>query len=46
MTNPNGDKPGNERFLEALVEELRTMSDTDALAGENAEKLCRLASAF
>lgn len=42
MTNPNGDKPGNERFLDALVEELRTMSDTDALAGENAEELVSL----
>ena len=30
MTNPAGDKPRNEQFLDALVEELRTMSDTDA----------------
>jgi hypothetical protein len=42
MTNPNGDKPGSERFLDALVEELRTMSDTDALEGENAEELVQL----
>lgn len=42
MTNPNGDKPRNERFLEALVEELRTMSDTHALEGENAEELVKL----
>ena len=42
MTNPNGDKPGNEKFLDALVEELRTMSDTDALEGENAEELVKL----
>lgn len=42
MTDPNGDKPRNERFLDALVEELRTMSDTDALEGENAEELVKL----
>jgi hypothetical protein len=42
MTNPHGDKPKNERFLDALVEELRTMSDTDALEGENAEELVKL----
>jgi hypothetical protein len=42
MTDPNGDKPGNERFLDALAEELRTMSDTDALEGENAEDLVKL----
>jgi hypothetical protein len=42
MTIPNGDKPRNERFLDALVEELRTMSDTDALEGENAEELFKL----
>jgi hypothetical protein len=42
MTKPTGDKPRNERFLDALVEELRTMSDTDALAGENAEELVKL----
>jgi len=42
MTNPNGDKPRDERFLDALVEELRTMSDTDALEGENAEELVKL----
>lgn len=38
----NGDKPRNERFLDALAEELRTMSDTDALEGENAEELVKL----
>jgi hypothetical protein len=32
----------NERFLDALVEELQTMSDTDALEGENAESLVKL----
>ncbi len=37
-----GDKPRNERFLDALVEELRTMSDTDALEGENPEELVKL----
>jgi hypothetical protein len=42
MTHSNGDKPRNERFLDALVEELRTMSDTDALEGENAEGLVKL----
>lgn len=42
MTNPNGDEARNERFLDALVEELRTMSDTDALEGENAEDLVKL----
>jgi hypothetical protein len=42
MTNSNGDKPRNERFLDALAEELRTMSDTDALEGENAEELVKL----
>jgi hypothetical protein len=42
MTNSNGDKPRNERFLDALVEELRSMSDTDALEGENAEELVKL----
>ncbi len=42
MTNPNGNKPGKERFLDALVEELRTMSDTEALEGENAEDLVKL----
>jgi hypothetical protein len=42
MTTPNGDKPRNERFLDALVEELRTMSDTEALEGENAEELVKL----
>lgn len=42
MTNPHGDKPRNERFLDALIEELRTMSDTDALEGENAEELVKL----
>lgn len=34
--------PRNERFLDALVEELQTMSDTDALEGENAESLVKL----
>jgi hypothetical protein len=42
MTNSNGDKSRNERFLDALTEELRTMSDTDALEGENAEDLVQL----
>jgi hypothetical protein len=42
MTHSNGDKPRNERFLDALVEELRMMSDTDALEGENAEGLVKL----
>ncbi len=42
MTNPNGDKPRNERLLDALVDELKTMSDTDALAGESAEDLVKL----
>jgi hypothetical protein len=42
MTHPNGDKPRNERFLDALVDELQTMSDTDALEGENAEELVKL----
>jgi hypothetical protein len=42
MTHRNGDKPRNDRFLDALVEELRTMSDTDALEGENAEGLVNL----
>ena len=42
MSNPNGDKPGNEKFLNGLVEELQTMSDTDALEGENAEALVKL----
>lgn len=37
-----GDKPRNDRFLEALAEELRTMSDTDALEGENPEELVKL----
>jgi len=32
----------NERFLGALVEELQSMSDTDALEGENAEALVKL----
>jgi len=39
---PNKDKSKNERFLDALVEELQTMSDTDALEGENAEELVKL----
>jgi hypothetical protein len=38
----NADKPRSERFLDALAEELRTMSDTDALEGENAEELVKL----
>lgn len=42
MANSNGDKPRSERFLDALAEELRTMSDTDALEGENAEELVKL----
>ncbi|MBK9132436.1 MAG: hypothetical protein IPM20_12470 [Gammaproteobacteria bacterium] len=42
MTNPNGDKTRNDQFLDALVEELRTMSDTDVLEGENAEELVKL----
>lgn len=42
MTNANGDKPRNERFLDALVEELRSMNDTDALEGENAEELVKV----
>jgi len=42
MSHSNGDKPRNERFLDALVEELQTMSDTDALEGENAESLVKL----
>jgi hypothetical protein len=42
MTHSNGDKPRNEQFLDALVEELRTMSDTEALEGENAESLVKL----
>jgi len=36
----------NERFLDALVEELQTMSDTDALEGENAESLVKLGYAL
>lgn len=42
MTHSNGDKPRDERFLDALAEELRTMSDTEALEGENAEELVKL----
>ena len=42
MTIFNGDKPRNEQFLDALVEELRRMSDTEALEGENAEELVKL----
>jgi hypothetical protein len=42
MTNSNGDKSRNERFLDALVEELRTMSDSDLLQGESAEELVKL----
>jgi hypothetical protein len=42
MTNPHGDKPRNQRFLDALVQELQTMSDTDALEGEGAEDLVKL----
>jgi hypothetical protein len=42
MTHPNGDKPQDERFLDGLVEELRAMSDTEALEGENAEDLVKL----
>lgn len=42
MSHPNGDKPRDERFLDALVEELRRMSDTEALEGEDAERLVKL----
>src|SRR5688572_10550303 len=42
MTNPNGDKPKSERLLDGLVEELRSMSDTDALEGENSDELVKL----
>lgn len=42
MTNPNGDKSRDERFLDALVEELQAMSDTEALEGEEAEQLVKL----
>lgn len=42
MSSPNGNKPRNEVFLDALVAELASMSDTDALEGENAEELSRL----
>jgi hypothetical protein len=37
-----GDKTRNDRFLDALVEELRAMSDTDALEGEKPEELVKL----
>jgi len=42
MSHPNGDKPRDEQFLDALAEELRTMSDTEALEGENPEELVKL----
>ncbi len=42
MTISNEDKLKNERFLEALAQELQIMSDTDALEGENAEDLVKL----
>lgn len=42
MTHRNGDDQRNERFLDALVEELQAMSDTDALDGESAENLVNL----
>jgi hypothetical protein len=42
VTHPNGDDQKDERLLNALVEELQAMSDTDALDGENAEDLVRL----
>lgn len=35
-----------ERFLDALSEELQTLSDTDALEGENAESLVKLGHAL
>lgn len=41
MSNINGDKPENERFLDALVEELRSMNDTEALEGEDPEELLK-----
>ncbi len=41
MSNTSGDKPENERFLDALVEELRSMNDTEALEGEDPEELLR-----
>jgi hypothetical protein len=41
MSKTGGHKPRNERFLDALVEELRSMSDTDALEGENPEELLK-----
>jgi len=42
MSSPNDDKPGNEKFLKGLMEELQAMSDTEALEGENAEALVKL----
>jgi hypothetical protein len=42
MSKTSGHKPRNERFLDALVEELRSMSDTDALEGENPEELLKI----
>jgi hypothetical protein len=41
MSKTGGQKSRNERFLDALVEELRSMSDTDALEGENPEELLK-----
>lgn len=41
MSKTGGHKSRNERFLDTLVEELRSMSDTDALEGENPEDLLK-----
>lgn len=42
MNKSTEDKSRDERFLNALVEELQAMSDTDVLQGENPEELVRL----
>jgi len=42
MKIPDGDKPRSERLLEGLVKELQSMTDTDALEGENPEELVKL----
>jgi hypothetical protein len=42
MKNPNGDKLRSERLLDGLVKELQSMTDTDALEGENPEELVKL----
>lgn len=42
MTNFNRDKLRNDQLLDALVDELRTMADTVALEGENADELVKL----